>query len=180
MSCKILIAAALAGLAGQPSLPAQSISKHTAHLRQHVLLYRNTQYGFTFVLPRGWKGYWIVRGTWRGFTTGEHGDETVEHGPVISIRHPEWTAEHERQDIPITVFTRSQWRALHHDRFVVYAAPIGPGEIGRNRKYIFAIGPREINDSVDGSDEVFAILRRNPLRAFNLSAPALNRPPKQK
>ena len=32
-----------------------------------------------------------------------------EHGPIIFIRHPQWTARNPHLDIPIMVFTRSQW-----------------------------------------------------------------------
>lgn len=81
---------------------------------------------------------------WSGYhnTGGPNGDETITTGPIISIRHPQWTSADPRQDIPIMVFTVAQWKALEKDKFSVSAAPIKPGELGRNRKYVFALPPR--------------------------------------
>lgn len=132
-----------------PSRQAQrSATQHATSTPQKkavsVIQYRNTQYGFCFSLPEGWKGYSIVVEEWVGstHTQGPHGDVNIARGPIISIRHPRWTAEDPRQDIPIMVFTRAQWRSLKEETFFVSAAPIGPDELGRNSKYIFALPPR--------------------------------------
>ena len=61
---------------------------------------------------------------------------------MISIRHPQWTAENPRQDIPIMIFTIEQWNSLQQEKFHIGAAPIGPTELNRNEKYVFAIPAR--------------------------------------
>ncbi|MDP1086626.1 hypothetical protein Q6245_30140, partial [Klebsiella pneumoniae] len=58
--------------------------------------------------------------------------------PMISIRHPDWTSQNPRQDIPIMIFTLAQWNMLQQDEFHIGAAPINPSELGRNTSYVFA------------------------------------------
>ncbi len=126
--------------------------------------YKNAQYGFCFSLPKSWKGYSIVTDQWKGLDqNGPHGAETVTTGPMISIRHPQWTSADPRQDIPIMVFTIAQWNALDKDEFIVSAAPIGPGELGRNRKYVFALPPRFDYAFPTGFEEVEQIVASKPL-----------------
>ena len=102
---------------------------------------------------------------WKGFHNygGPQGDETTTTGPMISIRHPQWRSADPRQDIPIMVFTIAQWKALEKDRFIVSAAPIGPGELGRNRRYIFALPARFDYAFPTGYEEVEQILTGKPL-----------------
>jgi hypothetical protein len=128
--------------------------------------YRNTEFGFDFSLPASWKGYSIVMDQWQGYASGEQGDVLVEHGPLISIRHPLWTAANPRQDIPIMVFTLSQWDALEREEFHIGAAPIGPSELGRNTKYVFALPARYNFAYLSGWEEVQKILDGKPLHAF--------------
>ena len=71
------------------------------------------------------------------------------------------------QDIPIMVFTVDQWSALQREEFAVSAAPIGPSELGRNSKYVFALPARYNFSYLTGYEEVEDILSRNPLRAYN-------------
>lgn len=52
-----------------------------------------------------------------------------EHELEILIRHPKWTVEDPRQDIPIMIFTIAQWNKLAKEEFAVSAAPIGPVEL---------------------------------------------------
>jgi hypothetical protein len=137
-----------AGQQASPQLP-----------RAGSIEYKNTQYGFCFSLPKSWKGYSILVDEWRGFDdNGPHGDETVTTGPMISIRHPQWTSADPRQDIPIMIFTIAQWSALNKEKFMVSAAPIGPGELGRNRKYVFALPARFDYAFPTGYEEVERIL----------------------
>src|SRR5580693_2720160 len=70
--------------------------------------YRNTRYGFTFSLPPEWKGYTIVTEQWEA-SDAQKG--TVERGPIVCIRHRDWSKETPRQDIPIMVFTLAQWES---------------------------------------------------------------------
>ena len=64
------------------------------------------------------------------------------------------------------VFSHAQWDSLEQGNFFVSAAPVGPGELGRNRKHVFAELPRMINDSLEGYEEVVRIMHSNPLHAF--------------
>ena len=63
------------------------------------------------------------------------------------------------------VFTIAQWNALLKDKFIVSAAPIGPGELGRNHTYVFALPARFDYAFPTGYEEVEEILRGKPLRA---------------
>jgi hypothetical protein len=64
------------------------------------------------------------------------------------------------------VFTLAQWKKIENDELFVSAAPIGPGELGRNRKYVFALPARFTYAEVDEKEEVEDLIRRNPLKAF--------------
>jgi len=88
-------------------------------------------------------------------------DRTVltEHGPIIVLRHPQWTASHPYQDIPILVFTLRQWETYH-------PGTVGAGgvdeEINHNAKYVFAISSRyNADDSVEGWKETSDVVERN-------------------
>jgi hypothetical protein len=61
------------------------------------------------------------------------------------------------------VFTPAQWRSLQRDEFHVSAAPIGPSELGRNRRYVFALPPRFDFAYPTGYEEVEQILSGKPL-----------------
>lgn len=138
-----------------------------AYEETNSIVYRNTQYGFSFSLPESWKGYSVVTGKWEGLAMGggPQGDRTVETGPVISIRHPQWTSQERRQDIPIMVFTLTQWNALQQGEFHIGAAPVGPSELGRNTRYVFALPARYNYAFPTGYEEVEKILASNPLQA---------------
>ena len=125
--------------------------------------YQNTQYGFSFTLPSGWQGYTIVTGTWEGNNVAS--GKVTETGPMISIRHPQWTAQNPRQDIPILVFTIDQWNSLQKETFHIGAAPIPPSELGRNSKYVFALPARYNYAFPTGYQEVEKILEGHPLKA---------------
>lgn len=129
------------------------------------IVYSNTQYGFIFSLPESWKGYSIITSEWEGRAIGgSQSGETVETGPKISIRHPQWTSENRRQDIPIMIFTLTQWNALQQGEFLVSPAPVGPTELGRNTRYVFALPARYNYAFPPGYEEVEKILEANPLR----------------
>ena len=128
-----------------------------------TIVYRNTQYGFCFLLPASWQGYTIVAEQWRGeeFSTAQE-----VHGPQLLIRHPKWTSEHPYQDIPIMVFTPKQWEQVEKVDISVSAAPIGPAELGHNSHYVFALPPRWIGFyDVKGIDEVQTLMNQNPFQA---------------
>ena len=126
-------------------------------------LYQNNQYGFTFKLPESWKGYSVLTQKWSGSTSGgSSGDFTKESGALIILRNPHWTVLKMRQDIPIMVFTLSQWSALKAQKFYVSAAPIPPSELGRNTQYLFALPPRYNYAFPAGWQEVEKILEGKP------------------
>jgi len=131
-----------------------------------IIEYKNTQYGFTFSLPVSWEGYSIVEDKWEGEASVQGSDVVVEQGPIILIRHPKWTSTNPRQDIPIMVFTISEWNELQQEKFYLGAAPIGPAELGRNSKYVFALPARYNFAFLPGFEEVEEILENNSLKAF--------------
>ncbi len=112
------------------------------------------------------EGYQIIESKWEGYAPGTQGDVIVEQGLIISIRHPKWTSANPRQDIPIMVFTIAQWDLLQQDKFHIGAAPIGPSELGRNLKYVFALPARYNFAFPAGYEEVDSILQNKPLHPF--------------
>jgi hypothetical protein len=130
------------------------------------LEYKNDQYGFSINLPTSWTGYTIVMDKWIGNSTGNQGEQKFTEGPLISVRHPLWTVAVPRQDIPVMVFTLSQWQELQNDKFHIGAAPIGPSELGRNAKFVFALPARYNYAFPAGFEEVDKIIGGNNFKAF--------------
>lgn len=129
------------------------------------ILYINTQYGFTFRLPKSWQNYTIVTTNWQGLAiVGPQSGQVVQSGAIISIRSPQWTQAVPRQDIPVMVFTLSQWTSLLREEFSVGAAPIPPSELGRNSLYVFALPARYNYAFPAGFEEVETILNGKPLQ----------------
>lgn len=145
--------------------PSESPSASSAQApSQAAIAYQNTDYGFTFSLPESWQNYTILEDQWEGLAADEtSGEQAVQTGPQISIRHPKWTEDTPRQDIPIMVFTLAQWDDLQQDKFHIGAAPVGPTELGRNSKYVFALPARYNFAFPEGYEEVDQLLQTNPL-----------------
>lgn len=129
------------------------------------VLYDNTEYGFTFSLPKSWEGYQIVNDSWEGILVDHQQNKIV--GPILSIRHPRWTEKTPRQDIPIMVFTLGQWSSLEKEEFHIGTAPVPPKKLGQNDKYVFALPPRYNFAFPEGYEEVENILETNPLQPKN-------------
>jgi hypothetical protein len=136
--------------------------------RASSITYTNNIYGFEFSLPADWQGYTIVTSTWNG-----NGDEACPAkgcpavtGPEILIRNPQWTKAVPWQDIPILVFTHSEWNAVASGTLITSAAPIPPSELGENANYIFALPPRYDYAYPDGWQEVESIIASQPLHAL--------------
>lgn len=128
------------------------------------IVYQNMEYGFDFRLPATWKDYLIVTDKWEGLPVSQaQTGEVIEKGPMIAIRHPEWTSENPRQDIPILIFTIAQWDSLQQEKFHIGAAPIGPTELNRNEKYVFGLPARYNFAFPAGYEEVEQILEGKPL-----------------
>lgn len=130
--------------------------------------YKNVGYGFDFSLPLGWKGYSIVNTNWDGRIIGDKGgdNEPTIKGPEIFIRHPLWTKEKPRQDIPIMIFTPDQWALVQQGKIALGAAPMGPSELGRNARFIFALPARYNYSFKEGYEEIQKIIDSKPLRSF--------------
>lgn len=139
----------------------------TSTTDSNSLVYKNTQYDFSFLLPERWKGYSIVNDTWQGADLKS--GKVVATGPMLSIRHPQWTPENQRQDIPIMIFTVDQWNALEQGEFHIGAAPVNPSELGRNIKYVFALPARYNYAFQSGYQEVEKILANKPLQITQAS-----------
>ena len=133
-------------------------SKHPAGL---PLCYRNEQYGLAFYLPANWRGFEVSVNQWESQRNSTALDRAAvtERGPILVLRHPQWTASSPYQDIPIVVFTRAQWETHH-------PGTVGAGgldeEISHNSKYVFAISSRyNADDSVRGWKETSEVVKRN-------------------
>lgn len=131
-----------------------------------VVVYVNQEFGFTFSLPSSWKGFRVLACRWSGANIARHGEE--EAGPLIVIRHPLYTEESPRMDIPIMIYTKKQW-GTDGRNLIVSAAGAGLSDIGRNGKYVFAFPPRFTNVEGEGVQEVFDIVTSHPLRTTRIS-----------
>jgi hypothetical protein len=129
-----------------------------------TILYKNIEYGFNFELPKSWEGYKIVSDSWEGLSPNQ---QIIENGQILSIRHPEWTKEKPKQDIPVMIFTLDQWSLLEKGEFHIGAAPVRPSILGQNNKYVFALPPRYNYAFPEGYEEVENILENNPLQPQN-------------
>jgi hypothetical protein len=133
------------------------------HLSDLPVHYHNAQYNLTFGLPASWRGYSVLIQHWEGETYSPARDAVTvaEGGPVIVLRNPKWKADAPYQDIPIMVFSRSQWQAEHQGKFSVGAGGIDQ-EITHTSKYVFAISSRfNAADSVGAWKEASEVVERN-------------------
>jgi len=111
-------------------------------------IYKNKEYGFTLTLSQGWQGYSVKT-------------NPIEYGWKVVIRHPRWTEAKPYEDIPILVYQIKQWEKWATNDFEDYptAAPFGPQERGRNRRYVFATAPRYNYDYCTGWEDVENIIK---------------------
>lgn len=130
--------------------------------------YRNAQYDLTFFLPAGWRGYSvsIMQLEDEKYSPAEDKQIPVGHTPMITLRHPQWQASAPYQDIPILVFTRAQWDALHHGELwpSLFAGGVME-ELWHNQGFVFAIFSRYNWGELTGAKEVADIIEQN--RAAN-------------
>lgn len=126
-------------------------------------------YGFRVHLPETWTGYSVLEEKWEGYRLDAQGnvekDPSVT-GPLVIIRHPKWTEDNPRQDIPVMVFTHAQWEALQKDEFHIGAAPVNPTELGRNSDYVFALPARYNYAFPEGYEEVEGIIESGAFETF--------------
>lgn len=110
-------------------------------------MYNNQEYRFTLDLPESWNGFSAT-------TT------IISDGVQVTLRHPMWTKESARADIPILIYPLVTWTKWEESNFEGYktAAPIPPTERGRNAKYVFATAPRYNFSFLPGFEEVEVII----------------------
>jgi hypothetical protein len=125
-------------------------------------VYRNSKYGFCFVLPALWARYKLVEEKWE---SGAPSGGIEASGPEFLFRSPLWTDADPREDIPVLVFTAAQWKLVQQEKLIVSPAPFGPREIARNHQYVFALPPRWNYDLWPGVDEANQIVAADPLHA---------------
>ncbi len=128
--------------------------------------YENSEYGFRVSLPDSWSGYMVVAEEWEAYPVGDTVGNDLT-GPLFRIRHPEWTAEDPRQDIPIMVFTIAQWEMLEADQYHIGAAPIGPRELARSQDYVLALPARYNFAFLTGYEEVETIVNSDAISMNN-------------
>jgi hypothetical protein len=131
------------------------------------VVYKDPDYGFIFTLPDSWRDYTVVADEWQGYANIDpQGDVVIARGPLVLLRHPLWTADSPRQDIPVMVFTIQQWIELRDEKFHIGAAPMGPSELGRNTTYVFALPARYNYAFLTGYEEVDQIIQGKSFRAY--------------
>lgn len=140
-------------------LPTNSVTASSTSV-----VYTNTELGFAFSLPEHWKGYTVLSTNWEGNPLVKN--VTRQTGVKLFIRNPKWTAQLPYQDIPILVFTVTQWNSYRNEEFSISAAPILATELGRNTTYVFALPPRWNFDYSEGFKEAEYILESKPLTPF--------------
>jgi hypothetical protein len=120
-------------------------------------------------LPASWRGYSVSIQQLEDETYSPAEDKQiiVGHTPMITLRHPRWQASAPYQDIPILVFTRAQWDALHHGK--LWPSLFAGGttdELWHSQEYVFGMSSRyAFDDSVKEWKETADIVERN--RAAN-------------
>jgi hypothetical protein len=151
------------GCTTQPS--GTTTTPPTSTPQTTTIEYKNTDYNFTFKLPKSWEGYTIVKSNWEGMLLDQNNKKVT--GPELAIRNPHWTAKNPYQDIPVMIFTPDQWNLIQSEKLSVSAAPIGPSELGHNTHYIFALPARYNFAYPTGWEEVEKIITSNiPLTTF--------------
>ena len=126
-------------------------TKNSTTTKDAQVEYTDNDYNFNFPLPESWQSYTVVKTTWDGNLIDSNPAQKIS-GPKILIRHPLWTTENPRQDIPIMIFTKDQWNLIEQEKLAVSAAPIGPSELGNNSKYVFSLDDDSANFSCDFPD----------------------------
>ncbi|HOP63652.1 MAG TPA: hypothetical protein PK358_03880 [Spirochaetota bacterium] len=150
----------LAGCNSLPSAAGADVESGLTSPMSGKVIYVNSRYGFSFRLPDSWNGYSVLNDSW---SASKNDVMTAETGPVISIRHPLWSKKKPRQDIPVMVFTLKQWGLVADEEVRISAAPVGPSELGRNNRYVFALPPRYNYAFPEGFKEVEKIIEAKPL-----------------
>lgn len=126
------------------------------------IVYYNKEYDFTFYLPAGWKGCSVQMQQWSAELESADYQKVIgtERGPMIVLRNPQWKVDEPCQDIPILVFTRSQWDDVAPQRLFVGAGGTDD-EISHNARYVFGINSRHNWGELKGWEETGKIVQQN-------------------
>lgn len=135
------------------------------------VVYTNQSYGLRISLPDSWLGFRVISEEGEG--SAWHGVDPatameIEGGPMIVLRHPQWTEAAPRQDIPLMVFTHEQWGHVIDGDWSLGAAPIPPTVLARNSTYVFALPARYNYAFPAGWEEVDALLQSGAVTAFQI------------
>ncbi|MEO8065330.1 MAG: carboxypeptidase-like regulatory domain-containing protein [Candidatus Doudnabacteria bacterium] len=161
----VLAVAAAVSLIYYWQVASQSMPYFFIHesLTANLQTYKNDQYGFSIALPNSWKGFMVQSSQWEGRSVAS--GKILDHGPLITLRHPLWTAADPREDMPVMVFTPSQWTLVQQEKMSLGAAPIAPGILAQNSQYIIALPARYNYDFKTGWEEVDQLVHK--LKAYN-------------
>ena len=128
--------------------------------------YHNAKYDLTFYLPTSWRGYSvsIQQVEDEKYSPAEDRLVTVGYTPMFTLRNPQWQKNAPYQDIPILMFTRAQWDALHRGK--LWPSLFAGGtmdELWHNENYVFAMSSRTFgfNDELKCWRETEEIVRQN-------------------
>lgn len=127
-------------------------------------IYRNEQYGFQIELPESWRDFTIITDHREVYNVAS--GDIHSSIPTIAIRHPLWTPDIPRQDIPIDIYAPEQWEGVNSGQYSVGAAPIPPSELARNSQYVFALPARYNYAFPTGFEEVQSIIDSGAVISF--------------
>lgn len=125
------------------------------------IYYNNNIFGFAVGLPSSWDGYTVNRikddiYDATGKTKTNNG--VVGSFEIVELHHPLETAENPREDVPVYIFTSTQWENIQKGEWSVGAAPIPPSLLGQNSQWIMALPARYNYDYKTGWEEVDQIV----------------------
>jgi hypothetical protein len=145
-------------------LCVSSVTLGQGQVQHQVIKYVNKKYGFTFSLPQTWADYSTSESTYDALNNGQW-----QHFPQITIKNPRSTAARPLKEIIVVVLTHAEWDSIEKGTLALSASSEGPGELGRNKRYVFVVPPRfyyKVDEKEPGFREVVQILHSNPLHAF--------------
>lgn len=126
--------------------------------------YTNLAYGLQVNLPTDWTGYSVRIEQWEGRDIQTGAVATV--GPRIVLRHPLWTQNAPYEDLPILIFTPSQWQRVKSEALSLGAAPMGPSSLASNSAFVFALPARYNYDFSKGFEALDAALHAGAVTAI--------------
>jgi len=89
----------------------------------------------------------------------------MERLQIITLRHPQWTANDPYKDIPLMVYTHKQWNEEVHERLGNTHAGGFIIELWHNQRYVFGLPNRwYTDDRYKGVEEAVEIVEQNRYR----------------